>query len=149
MTKHTTLRSLSAVKAFYLGQLEGQLIRNMARLTHSEHRVENLLNALNHYDFGKKLFTNYEPITKHATNADFIADYLCAINWMAHIYAQMAEPSAAMRNVLKNFFVDDELEYFAECAEYYSFAYNYLVNKFYNDRKITDVVKNDVYTIND
>ena len=149
MNKHITLRSLDSVKAFYLGQLEGQLIRNFGRITGCTDRTDDLINTLNYFDFSKKLFTNYEPIAKHSTNAKFIADYLCVINWMSHIYAQMAEPSTAMKNVLKNFFVDDELEYFKDCCDYYCFAYEYLYTKFRNDRTISDEIKSKVYYIND
>lgn len=149
MNKHTTLRSLNSIKAFYLGQLEGQLIRNFGRITGCIGRADNLIDSFNHFDFSKKLLANYEPITKHSTNAEFIADYLCVINWMSHIYAQMAEPSAAMRDVLKRFYLEDEIAYFEECWDYYAFAYEYLYNKFMNDRTISDTVKSSVYRLND
>ena len=148
MNKHTTLRSLNSVKAFYLGQLEGQFLRSFAKMNGCAAREDDVINALNHFDFSKKLFSNYDVIAKNSTNAQFIADYLCAINWMSFIYSDMARPSAKMQEILKRFFIEDEVAYFEECWDYYAFAYDYLYRKFMNDRTISDAVKSEVYRIN-
>ena len=149
MNKHSTLRSLNSTKAFFLGQLEGQMLHSMARSIGCDDRADNVIRALNKFDFTKKLFTNYSVIEANKSDAQFIADYLCAINWMSHIYCQMAEPSVAMTNVLARFMLADEIEYFNECADYYCFAYDFLYRKFMNDRTIADSVKSTVYRIND
>lgn len=148
INKHSKLRALNNFKAFYLGQLEGQAIRNMASNLNIE-RDNDIIAALNCFEFTKKVYENYDPIIKHKDDALFIANYLCAINWMSHFYSQMSEDRPVVKSILNKFNLADESEYFNEAADYYCFAYSFLNKKFYNDLNISDSVKSTVYKIND
>lgn len=150
MNKNSRLRTLNGFKAFYLGQLEGQYLEGMAN-RFCPSRSDKVIAASAHFNFDQKLSHNYSYISKNKDNAEKIADYLCAINWLSHFYAEFERNIANPRyvEILKNFYLADEKAYFTECADFYSFAYDYLNEKFYNDPAITDAIKTRVYSIND
>ena len=150
INQNSTLRSLDGARAFYLGQLEGQVMRSMgSRIAKSEDEVNDIIYASSEFDFSKKIKDNYEYIAENKTNAKAIADYLCAINWLSHFYNDFTEPRPAVKTVLKNFCLLGTEAYFEECADYYSFAYSYLNDRFYDDSSISDTVKQEVYRLND
>jgi hypothetical protein len=149
MNKNTTLRSLGSYKGFFLGQLEGQFIRKMAN-TFSAERADDVISALNSFEFTKRIKDNYKFIKDNKDNAVLIANYLCAVNWMSWFYNQFSDKDdPRVIEILKSFHLDNELDYFQEAADYYNFAYDYLYSKFYRDSTIADSVKTDVYRLND
>lgn len=149
INKHSKLRALDGYKAFCLGQLEGNAIRSMAKQFNNIERDNDVIAALNAFEFTQKIYENYAPIMKHKDDVNFIANYLCAINWMAHFYSDMCEDRPVVKEVLSSYHLLDEIDYFNEAADYYCFAYNFLVKKFYNDTSIKESVKNLVYRLND
>ena len=150
INQNSTLRSLDGARAFYLGQLEGQAMRSIgSRSYKSEDEVNDIIAASSSYDFGKKIKDNYEFITENKTDAKAIADYLCAINWLSHFYDDFTEPRPAVKRILQNYYLTGTEAYFEECADYYSFAYSYLNDRFYDDSTISDTVKQEVYRLND
>ena len=150
INQNSTLRSLDGIRAFYLGQLEGLVMRSMgSRFFKSEDEVNDIIAASSSFDFGKKIKDNYEFITENKTDAKAIADYLCAINWLSHFYNDFTESRPAVKTVLKNFCLAGTEAYFEECADYYAYAYDYLNEKFYNDSTISDTIKQEVYRLND
>ena len=149
VNKHSKLEKLNNFHGFFLGQLEGQYIRNMSKMINQSDRADELINALNHFEFTKKIYENYSVIETHKNDAVFIANYLCSINWMSGLYCRISEPDEYWKDVLKNFGLSSETEYFKKAADYYCFAYDFLNRKFYNDSKIKDAVKTNVYRLND
>lgn len=150
INQNSTLRSLDGARAFYLGQLEGQVMRSMGSMcAKSDDEVNDILAASTNYDFSKKIKDNYAFIAENKTNAKAIADYLCAINWLSHFYNDFTESRPAVKQILSNYYLTGTEAYFEECADYYSFAYNYLNDRFYDDSSISDTVKQEVYRLND
>lgn len=150
INQNSTLRSLDGARAFYLGQLEGQAMRSIgSRSVKSEDEVNDIIAASTNYDFSKKIKDNYEFITENKNDPKAIADYLCAINWLSHFYNDFTEPRPAVKQILSNYYLTGTEAYFEECADYYSFAYSYLNDRFYDDSTISDRVKQVVYSLND
>lgn len=151
ITKNSKLRALGSFQGFYLGQLEGEYIRTVAESTGNSSRFESIVKASNVFDFSKKIAHNYPYIVKNKDNAVAIADYLCAINWLSNFYDEMDRNwnKPAYQSLLKRCGLQNEQNYFTECADYYSFAYSYLNNRFYDDESISDTIKSQVYRIND
>lgn len=149
VNKHSKLEKLDSFHGFFLGQLEGQYIRNMSKMINQEDRADELINALNQFEFTKKIYENYSVIEAHKNDSVLIANYLCAINWMSGLYCRISEPDDYWKEVLKNFGLSCQTGYFKKAADYYCFAYDFLNRKFYNDSKIKDTVKTSVYRLND
>ena len=151
INKNSKLRTLHSFQGFYLGRLEGEYIRTVAEATGNSSRMEAILNAANAFDFSKKIAHNYPYILKNKDNAQAIADYLCAINWFSHFYDEMDRnwDKAPYQSLLKQCGLQNEHDYFVECADYYNYAYRYLNDRFYEDESISDTVKSQVYKIND
>jgi hypothetical protein len=150
INQNSTLRSLDGMRAFYLGQLEGNAMRSIgSRSAKSDNEVNDILAASTNFDFGRKIKDNYEFITENKNDPKAIADYLCAINWLAHFYDDFTEPRPAVKEILKNYFLTGTEAYFEECADFYSYAYSYLNERFYDDASISDNVKQEVYRLND
>ena len=151
VNRNSTLRQLDGIKSFYLGQLEGEYLRGMGNIFGCPERASEVIAASMKFDFNKKIANNYKVIEANKDDAVFIADYLCAINWLSHFYSEFDnnKDNPKYRQILKNFYLESEIDYFEEAADFYCFAYGYLNNRFYDDKNISDSVKSDVWNIND
>lgn len=151
ITKNYILGNIDGImKGFYLGQLEGQMLRNMANRWNLADRADELIIALNQYNFSdKRVRENYQYILNHKNDALKIADFLCAINWMGGLYHVMA--SEGFTATRKNFMLNEksDIEYMNKASDYYSFAYEYLWNRFLDDTSISQEVKSTVIRVND
>lgn len=151
INRNSNLRHLTGAKAFYLGQLEGQCLRNIGACCTDPDRIDNVIQATIDFDFTTKIANNYKTILAHKDNAQYIADFLCGINWLSMFYGRFYDERHDPRyaDILKNYYLLDEIEYFAEAADFYCFAYDYLLHRFYDDNTIADSVKSAVIRIND
>lgn len=149
--KNSKLRSLHSFQGFYLGQLEGEYIRTVAEATGNSSRSDALICASNAFDFTKKIAHNYPYILKNKDDAVKIADYLCVINWLGRFYDEFDRnwTNPKYQSLLKQCGLYNQQNYFVEAADYYSFAYRYLNDRFYDDESISDTIKSQVYRLND
>lgn len=147
MNKHTSLQPLftESYKAFMLGQFEGQYILSMAKMFHLDSKAESIISASTKFDHTKELYKNYKYISDNKNDANKIADYLCALNWLGGAYSYLSNhPEIATR-----YCIEIPKPVLEDVIDYYYFAYNFLNDKFYNDRTINDNIKSAVYRIND
>lgn len=136
-----TLRTPTDVfDAMNYGMYESTMIRHFAKQFEIDN-VDRIIAALNMHEYDKPLKQQYtENILKHSTDAEFIANYLTAINWICWGYDKAADSRGAA--IRRNFNLD--LNYVNECADYYCKAYNYLYMHFIYSNRITEAVKSKV-----
>lgn len=151
INRNSNLRQLGGIKGFYLGQLEGQTLRNIGACCTDPDRIEDVIQATIAFDFTTKIANNYKVILAHKDDAKYIADFLCGLNWLGMFYSRFYNERRDPRyqSVLRDFYLLDEIEYFAEAGDFYYFAYDYLLHRFYDDKTIDDAIKSEVIRIND